>query len=94
MRFWLFVLIGVAPIALDGFSQLFSQFFVGTQLDALAQLFPLRESSPLLRALTGAIFGLSVVWLVYPRLEEQFTMTADDIERRLAAKAEGAGTAG
>ena len=94
MRFWLFVLIGVAPIALDGFSQLFSQFFVGTQLDALAQLFPLRESSPLLRALTGAIFGLSVVWLVYPRLEEQFTMTADDIERRLAAKAESAGTAG
>jgi len=94
MRFWLFLLIGVAPIAFDGFSQLFSQFFVGSQLEVLARLFPLRESSPLLRTLTGAIFGLSVVWLVYPRLEEQFHMTADDIERRLAAKTESAGAGG
>ena len=87
MPFWLFLLIGIGPIALDGFSQLFSQFFVGTQLDTLARLFPLRESSPLLRSLTGAVFGLSIVWLVYPRLDVQFTMTADDIARRLAARA-------
>jgi uncharacterized membrane protein len=86
MSFWLFLLVGIGPIALDGFSQLFSQFFVGTQLDALARLFPLRESSPLLRSLTGAVFGLSIVWLVYPRLDVQFTMTADDIERRLVAR--------
>ena len=94
MPFWLFLLIGIGPIALDGFSQLFSQFFVGTQLDALARLFPLRESPPLLRSLTGALFGLSIVWLVYPRLDEQFTMTADDIARRLAARADAASTAG
>jgi len=90
MPFWLFLLVGIGPIALDGFSQLFSQFFVGTQLDALARLFPLRESSPLLRSLTGALFGLSIVWLVYPRLDAQFSMTADDISRRLAARAERA----
>lgn len=94
MPFWLFLLIGIGPIALDGFSQLFSQFFVGGQFEALARLFPLRESSPLLRSLTGAIFGLSIVWLVYPRLDEQFTMTADDIGRRLAARADAASTAG
>ena len=91
MPFWLFLLVGIGPIALDGFSQLFSQFFVGTQLDALVRLFPLRESSPLLRSLTGALFGLSIVWLVYPRLDVQFSMTADDIGRRLAARTEGAG---
>ena len=90
MPLWLFLLVGIGPIALDGFSQLFSQFFVGTQLDALARLFPLRESSPLLRSLTGALFGLSIVWLVYPRLDAQFSMTADDISRRLAARAERA----
>lgn len=94
MPFWLFLLIGIGPIALDGFSQLFSQFFVGAQLEALARLFPLRESSPLLRSLTGAIFGLSIVWLVYPRLDEQFRATADDIQRRLAARAESASAAG
>ena len=90
MPFWLFLLIGIGPIALDGFSQLFSQFFVGTQLDTLARLFPLRESSPLLRSLTGAVFGLSIVWLVYPRLDVQFSITADDIGRRLAGRVEEA----
>lgn len=86
MPFWLFLLIGLGPIALDGFSQLFSQFFVNTQIDALARLFPLRESTPLLRSLTGALFGLSLVWFIYPRLDVQFGATADDIARRLAAR--------
>jgi uncharacterized membrane protein len=90
MPFWLFLLVGVLPIALDGFSQLFSQLFTGMGLDGLAQLVPLRESTPLLRTLTGAIFGLSIAWLVFPRLDEQFTVTADDIERRLAAREEAA----
>ncbi len=93
MPFWLFLLIGVAPVALDGFSQLFSEFFVAWQVEPLMRLLPLRESSPLLRSLTGALFGLSVVWLVYPRLDEQFSMTADDIARRLALRAEQAGAA-
>jgi len=92
MRFWLFLLIGVLPIALDGFSQLFSQFFVNTQIEALARLFPLRESSPLLRSLTGALFGLSLVWWIYPRLDEQFSLTANDIGRRLAARADATTT--
>jgi uncharacterized membrane protein len=88
MPFWLFLLVGVLPIGLDGFSQLFSQLFIGMGLDGLAQLIPLRESTPLLRTLTGVIFGLSVAWLVFPRLDEQFTVTADDIERRLVAQEE------
>lgn len=86
MPFWLFLIIGLGPIALDGFSQLFSQMFVGLGLESLTNLFPLRESSPLLRSLTGVIMGLSVVWLIYPRLDDQFTMTANDIGRRLAAR--------
>ena len=86
LPFWLFLIIGLGPIALDGFSQLFSQMFVGLGIDSLMRLFPLRESSPLLRSLTGAIMGFSVVWLVYPRLDDQFTMTANDIRRRLDAR--------
>lgn len=83
MPFWLFILIGLMPIALDGFSQLFSQFFVGSSVEALARLFPLRESSPLLRSVTGLLFGLSIVWLVYPRLDFQFSEMADDQARKL-----------
>lgn len=86
LPFWLFLIIGLGPIALDGFSQLFSQMFVGLGAESLANLIPLRESSPLLRSLTGAIMGLSIVWLLYPRLDDQFTMTANDIGRRLDAR--------
>lgn len=84
MRFWLFILIGLLPIALDGFSQLFSQFFVGTNIEALVRLFPLRESSPFVRSATGLLFGLSLVWLVYPRLEVQFAEMAESQARKLA----------
>jgi uncharacterized membrane protein len=87
MPFWLFLVVGVGPIALDGFSQLFSQLAIGMGNQSLMQLLPLRESSPLLRSLTGIIFGLSIVWLVYPRLDVQFMLTAADFERRLAEQA-------
>ena len=86
LPFWLFLIIGLGPIALDGFSQLFSQLFIGLGAESLMRLLPLRESSPLLRSLTGALMGFSIVWLIYPRLDDQFTMTADDIKRRLAAR--------
>lgn len=79
MPFWLFLVVGLGPIALDGFSQLFSQFFIGFGLDVMT----LRESTPLLRTLTGALFGLSLVWLVYPRLDEQFAIIAKDQARKL-----------
>lgn len=79
MPFWLFLLVGLLPIALDGFSQLFSQMFIGFGLDVIG----LRESTPLLRTLTGALFGLSLVWLIYPRLDEQMAIIATDQARKL-----------
>lgn len=60
----LFVLIGLLPIAIDGFSQLLSQ-------PPLAIL-PFRESNWVLRVLTGALFGTSVAWLVFPLIEASF----------------------
>ena len=56
--FWLFLLIGVVPIGLDGLSQLFSQ--------PPFNLIPFRESTWWLRILTGSLFGTSVAWLIYP----------------------------
>ncbi len=61
---WL--LIAVAPIGLDGFSQLFSQF----DWQWLASVIPYRESTPFLRALTGGLFGLLTAWFAYPNIEE------------------------
>jgi uncharacterized membrane protein len=56
------ILIGIVPIGLDGFSQLFSQ--------PTLNLIPLRESTPLLRVLTGFLFGSVTAWFGYPYVEE------------------------
>lgn len=88
---WGFLLIGLVPIGLDGFSQLFSYFFarplgvswLDTLIPTLQQIFPLRESSPWLRSLTGALFGFSLVWLAYPQIEPGMKDTANQLAAKL-----------
>ena len=67
----LWLLVGIVPIGLDGFSQLFSQF----NWEWLASTLPYRESTPFLRALTGALFGLATAWFAYPSMEESMAET-------------------
>ena len=84
MPIWLWVLIGLMPIALDGFSQLFSEYPY-TAIPFIGQMFsflPERESTPELRTLTGMLFGLSCAWLAFPYLRESF----DDMARQLGEK--------
>lgn len=71
LHWLLWILIGIAPIGLDGFSQLFSQF----DWAWLVSLLPYRESTPFLRALTGALFGLTTAWFAYPSIEESMNET-------------------
>ncbi len=86
----LFIVIGLGPIALDGFSQLFSYW--STPLDGSAptgiaatiqNVLPLRESTPLLRAFTGAWFGLALVWLAYPHVNESMKGTESQLGTKL-----------
>jgi uncharacterized membrane protein len=67
----LWLLIGIGPIGLDGFSQLLSQF----DWPWLASVIPYRESTPFLRAMTGAFFGLATAWFAYPNIEESMNET-------------------
>lgn len=60
-RIYLFVFI--APMALDGFWQLFTSPVV------LLPFLPVHESSAELRVITGALFGIGSVWLIFPYLE-------------------------
>ncbi len=66
---WLFL--GIAPIGLDGFSQLLSQF----NWDWFSAVIPYRESTPFLRVLTGGFFGLFTAWFAYPNIEESMNET-------------------
>ena len=67
----LWILIGMVPIGLDGFSQLFSQI----EWSWLQALLPYRESTPFLRVLTGGLFGLTTAWFAYPYMEESMAET-------------------
>lgn len=80
---WAFLLLGLGPIALDGFSQLFSQYIVALAPEGAAalSLLPLRESTPLLRTVTGALFGVSLVWLTYPHIDRSMQRTARNQEK-------------
>ena len=51
-------------------------------IDGLTQLVGWRESSVELRTLTGALFGVASVWLIYPRIDDLF---ARDVAPLLAA---------
>ncbi|MBI5929006.1 MAG: DUF2085 domain-containing protein [Chloroflexi bacterium] len=73
---WLYLLLGVAPIALDGFSQLLSYPF---PLISSKGLWEVRETAPAFRLLTGALFGLMSAWLAFPYLN----MSAEESIRRI-----------
>ena len=86
----LFLIIGMGPIALDGFSQLFGYY--ATPLNGgepagiqalIGAVFPLRESTPFLRTFTGALFGFMLVWLSFPYLDHNMGRTEADLERKL-----------
>jgi len=73
---WAWVLFGVLPVALDGGSQLLGAFPILP--------WPVRESTPLLRTLTGLAFGLANAWLAYPYVEESMDETRALSAARLA----------
>ena len=58
--FWL--IFGILPIGLDGFSQLLSQ--------PPLSFLPYRESIPILRVITGFLFGFMTAWFGYPIAED------------------------
>jgi len=67
LPWYLWILLGLVPIGVDGVSQLFSQppfnFIV------------YRESTPFLRVLTGGLFGFMTAWFGYPMVETTMAET-------------------
>ncbi len=72
------IIVGLIPIGLDGFSQLFSF------IPVLGQWFPVRESTPLLRTITGGLFGWMTAWYLFPMIEETAQETRQIIQRKIA----------
>jgi uncharacterized membrane protein len=73
-----YLIFAILPMALDG----------GTQLVML------RESTPLLRAITGILFGVLTVWLLYPYVEEAMQDTYAQSVNQLGRLSRRAGSPG
>ncbi len=71
----IYVILGLGPIGIDGFSQLFGY--------PPFNFWPLRETLPVFRVVTGILFGLMNVWLGFPYLELSFRETREQIELKL-----------
>ena len=78
LPWWLWVVLAIAPLGLDGVWQLVSQM----QFSFLNWL-PARESTPFLRVATGAAFGWFTAWFGIPTIEE----SVREERLRLEAKA-------
>jgi uncharacterized membrane protein len=74
LRYWL--LLGVIPILLDGGSQFMNSIFT---------FLPARESTPLLRTITGILFGTLTGMVVFPLIEESMNETRQILYRKKAA---------
>lgn len=61
LPFWLYLVVGLGPIGLDGFSQLLSY--------PPFEFWPARETLPIFRIITGGMFGLMSAWLGFPHIE-------------------------
>lgn len=85
LPWYLWILIGIVPIAIDGFSQLLSQPPLG--------FFPYRESTPMLRTVSGFLFGFTTAWFGYPIVEESMAEVrqyyGDKITRAKAQQEDG-----
>jgi len=83
LHWMLWFLIGMGPVGLDGFSQLFSQM----EWSWLVNILPYRESTPFLRVLTGALFGFTTAWFAYPYMEESMAETRQFFIKKFASLA-------
>ncbi|MEL6308707.1 MAG: DUF2085 domain-containing protein [Chloroflexota bacterium] len=75
---WIYVIAGLGPIGLDGFSQLLGYYPF--------ELWATRETAPFFRVATGTMFGLMTAWLIFPYLERSFWETKRDIIERYRAE--------
>ncbi len=74
----LYIFLGLGPIGIDGVSQLLGY--------PPFNLWEARETLPIFRVLTGAVFGFMTAWLVFPHFDISMRETREEIELKLANK--------
>lgn len=73
LPFWIFVIAGLGPVGIDGLSQLLSY--------PPFEFWPVRETLPIFRIVTGGVFGLMSAWLGFPYFERSMQDLIESLER-------------
>jgi uncharacterized membrane protein len=76
---FIWVIVGIIPIGIDGTSQL-----PGLNPYPFLSWLPYRESTPILRTITGALFGIMTAWYIYPLIEETMQETRKLMLQKIA----------
>ena len=80
LPWYLWIAIGLVPIGLDGLSQLPSL------ASGLIPFIPIiRESTPILRTITGVLFGFCTGWYMFPLIEESMNETSQIVKNKYSA---------
>lgn len=74
----LWIIIGLLPVGIDGISQLISQ--------PPLSILTFRESTPVLRLLTGFLFGFTTAWFGTPHIEASMADTREMLEYKKSNK--------
>lgn len=79
LPWWAYILLGIVPMGVDGGYQFLSYalplIFPGVSLKPY-------ETTPLMRLITGTLFGWATVWLAYPYVQESMDDIRASLERR------------
>jgi len=75
--FWLWFILAIIPVGVDGFWQFISS------LNLSIFNISSHESTPLLRSITGGMFGLFTGWYLFPAIEETFIDESTGIIKRI-----------
>jgi uncharacterized membrane protein len=79
LPWWAYILMGLVPMGLDGGYQFLS--YVLPVIFPHISLKPY-ETTPLMRLITGALFGWATVWLAYPYVQDSMEDVRASLERR------------
>jgi len=79
MPIWAYLVFGIVPMLIDGGWQ-----WLSYAISLLVPQLPIgpHETLPLLRTVTGVLFGLSTVWLAYPYVQETMAEFRDTLRNR------------
>lgn len=80
LPWYIWLVVGIIPIGLDGTSQL------PGLISSLSVWLPIRESTPVFRTLTGSLFGFMTAWYLFPLIEESMRETKLVLEEKIKLK--------